>query len=147
RLIAAAVAIDDERGGAFGERPAESIHTRHQDGDGLDDSRAAPFPQLHTGIQCCVRHHFRRFIGEFAAQVVHESRHRPLRSKRERYSFSAIASSVYLPRPVRGVFRSGTTMLPSSPRWAQPANKSVPEKTSDDFPRSCGPETKMSSRL
>src|ERR1700687_802854 len=46
RLVAAAVAIDDQRGSALGKRAPEGVHTRNGQGNGLNNARAAPLAQL-----------------------------------------------------------------------------------------------------
>ena len=57
-LIAAAVAIDDKTGSAFGEGAAESIDAGDDERDGLDDARAAPLAKLGRGIHCAFCRHF-----------------------------------------------------------------------------------------
>lgn len=46
RLIAAAVAIDDESGSTFGEGTAERVNAGDRERDRLHDARAAAFPQI-----------------------------------------------------------------------------------------------------
>src|SRR2546422_2574194 len=55
----------------------------------------------------------------------------------------------YLPRPACGVFRSGTSMLPSRPRLVQPINRSALGKMPDDFLQCGGREKgdRKSTRL
>jgi len=48
RLIAATVAIDDQRRRALVKRPTESIHTRNAQRNGLNNSRAATLAQLDS---------------------------------------------------------------------------------------------------
>src|ERR1700756_932430 len=48
RLVAAAVAIDDEGGGTFVEGATECVDTRDGQGNGLNDARAAALAQLRS---------------------------------------------------------------------------------------------------
>jgi hypothetical protein len=50
-LIAAALAINGHRGGAFLKWPPERIHPRYREGNGLDDSFGAPFLWFLLGIE------------------------------------------------------------------------------------------------
>src|SRR5712675_2535223 len=75
RLIAAAVAIDDESRGALIKRPTESIHTRNAQRNGLNNSRAATLAQLDSRAGYTASgHKFTHIFGKFPAKFVHECR-------------------------------------------------------------------------
>jgi hypothetical protein len=50
-LIAAALAIDGQCGGAFLKWPPEGIHTGHGQGNGLDNSFGAPLLVFLLGME------------------------------------------------------------------------------------------------
>ena len=76
-LIAAAVAVDDERRGAFDEGTAEGIDARYHQGNCLHDSRAAAFPQFRAYVGRVLRQHFDCLVGIVAARIIHANRHPP----------------------------------------------------------------------
>src|SRR6266850_6870883 len=112
RLIAAAVAIDDESRGALIKRPTESIHTRNAQRNGLNNSRAATLTQLrsragYTGSG----HKFTHIFGKFPAKFVHECRP-PIIFLKSFNRPTAITSSEYFPTLGRDVLRLRTSSLP-----------------------------------
>src|SRR6266446_79692 len=75
RLVAAAVAIDDQCGSVLGELAAESVDTRNGQGNRLDNARAAALAQLrgYAGYAGS-RHSFSHIFGKFPGKLVHECR-------------------------------------------------------------------------
>ena len=72
-LVAAAVAIDDQRGSALGELAAERVHAGNAQGNGLHNARAAALAQLHRCAGYAgSRHSFSHLLGKFPAKLVHE---------------------------------------------------------------------------
>jgi hypothetical protein len=76
RLIAAAVAINDERGGTLCEWPSKRIDASDGQRNRLHDPRTATLPQFFVLVRDRFRHYFRRFVGKIAALLVHGHRRR-----------------------------------------------------------------------
>jgi hypothetical protein len=76
RLVAAAVAIDDQRRGAFREGASECINTRNRQRNRLHDPRAASLALFLVLVCHRFRHHFRCFVGKIAALFIHPHRRR-----------------------------------------------------------------------
>src|ERR1700730_712074 len=73
RLVAAAVAINDQGGSAFIERAAERVHTSNGEGNRLNNARAATLAQLRGGAGYAGSgHRFTHIVGIFPAKFVHE---------------------------------------------------------------------------
>src|SRR5229473_2487217 len=73
RLVAAAVAIDDERRGALAERTSQRIDAGDHQRDRLHNARAAAFAQF-GGSAGYPGHSVTRVIGKIPAEFVHESK-------------------------------------------------------------------------
>ena len=71
RLVAAAMAVDDQRRGALHEWPSKRVDTRHHQRDRLDDAGAAALPQFRALVRGPFGHHFNCLVGKIAAQIVH----------------------------------------------------------------------------
>ncbi len=77
RLVAAAVAINDQRRRTLREGTPERVHTRHRQRNSLHDSRAAALSQFLVLMGNRFRHHIRCFVGKIAALLlVHGHRRR-----------------------------------------------------------------------
>src|ERR1700682_372151 len=75
RLVAAAVAIDDQRGGTLSEGATKGVHTRDAEGNRLNNARAAALAHFHGCIGYAGSgHSFTHIFGEFPAKLVHECR-------------------------------------------------------------------------
>ncbi len=75
RLVAAAVAIDDQCGSTLVEGATERVHTRNGQGNRLNNPRAAPLAQLRgCAGYAGSGHTFSHIFGKFPAKLVHECR-------------------------------------------------------------------------
>src|ERR1700747_2319566 len=76
RLVAATVAVEDERRSALDKRAAECVHTGYDERNGLYDARAAALPRFRVWIGSRLPRHLVRLVGRIAARVVHVNRRR-----------------------------------------------------------------------
>ncbi len=67
RLVAATMAIDNQRRGPLHEGAPEGVDTRHDKRDRLHDTGAAALPQFRALVRGPFGHHFNCLIGKIAA--------------------------------------------------------------------------------